>query len=123
MEDWGEIILNQIESDDFWCLLDEICEEKSTFLNKHNRTIILDSFKNGNLYGLNVYETRKMYDREARLDPIFCKNSWYLLPCFCVIQNKKVVLMWTHARARNMGFTEKILELYNIQFNIIAYKI
>jgi hypothetical protein len=111
MEDWGEIALNQIESEDFWCLLDEICEENSHFLNKHNRITILDAYKTGNLYGLNVFETRKMYDRNARMDPIFCKNSWYLLPCFCVIQNKKEVLIWTHARARHMGFTEKLREL------------
>ena len=38
MDDWGEIELNQIGSEDFWYLLDELCHDKSDFYN--NRSII-----------------------------------------------------------------------------------
>jgi len=29
MEDWGEIELTQIESFDFWCLFDELCDDNN----------------------------------------------------------------------------------------------
>ena len=51
MEDWGEIKLTQIDSsDEFWNLFDELRDDNSGFL--HNRSTILDAYKNGDLYGL-----------------------------------------------------------------------
>lgn len=112
MEDWGEITLNQIDSDEFFCLFDELYDDDSGFCN--NRNNILEAYKNGNLYGLRVIETDKMYERGARIDNIFCKNSWYLLPCFCVKENNKAIIIWTHTRARKMGFAKKLIELLRI---------
>jgi hypothetical protein len=114
MDDWGEIELNQIDSSDFWCLLDELCNDNSGFL--HNRITLLEAYKKGNLYGLRVRETDKMYERGARMDPLFCHNSWYLLPCFCVKENNKAVIIWTHTRARKMGFAKKLIELLHIEY-------
>ena len=114
MDDWGEIELNQIGSEDFWYLLDELCHDKSDFYN--NRSIILEAYKNGNLYGLTVNETYKMYERNAMIDNIFCNNSCYLLPCFCVKENNKAIIIWTHTRARKMGFAKKLVELLHIEY-------
>jgi hypothetical protein len=114
MEDWGKIKLEQIDSHDFWCLFDELCDDISGFLN--NRSTILEAYKNGNLYGLRVNETDKMYQRGARIDNIFCDNSFYLLPCFCVKENNKAIIIWTHTRARKMGFAKKLVELLHIKY-------
>jgi hypothetical protein len=58
--DWGEIELLQIcNSEDFWSLYDELSNDNSDFL--CNRNIILDAYNSGNLYGLTVIETDKMY--------------------------------------------------------------
>jgi hypothetical protein len=117
MEDWGEIKVVQNDSDDFWCLIYELIDDNSGFY--HNRSTILEAYKNGNLYGLRVNESDKMYERGERIDNIFCDNSWYLLPCFCVKENNKAIIIWTHTRARKMGFAKKLIELLNIEY---AYK-
>jgi hypothetical protein len=114
MNDWGEIKLNQIDNKEFWCLFDELCDDNSGFV--HNRNIILEAYKDGNLYGLRVCETDQMYERGARIDNIFCKNSWYLLPCFCIKENNKAIIIWTHTRARNMGFAKKLVTLLQIEY-------
>ena len=114
MDDWGEILLTQIDSTEFWILFDELCEDKSGFF--HNRGTILEAYKEGNLYGLRVTETDKMYERGAREDIIFCERSWYLLPCFCIKESNKAIIIWTHTRARNLGFARKLVELLQIEF-------
>ena len=117
MEDWGEIEVIQIDSNDFWYLFDELYDDNSGFCN--NRSTILEAYKNGNLYGLSVNETDKMYERKARIDNIFCENSNYLLPCFCVKENNKAIIIWTHTRARKMGFAKKLVELLRIEYAYI----
>jgi hypothetical protein len=114
MDDWGEIKLDQIEGNEFWYILDELYNDNSGFL--CNRTTILKAYKSGNLYGLRVYETDEMYKRGARKDTIFCENSWYLLPCFCIKENNKAIIIWTHTKARKMGFAKKLVELLQIEY-------
>jgi len=118
MEDWGKIILKQINSDDFWCLYDELLDDNSGFF--YNRSTILEAYRDKNLYGLTVLKTDEMYERGSRMDKIFCNNefnnSFYLLPCFCIKENNKAVIIWTHTRARNMGFAKKLVELLNIEY-------
>jgi hypothetical protein len=97
MEDWGEIILECIDTDDFWHLFDELVNDNSIFLN--NRTKLLEAFKNGKLYGLRVNESDQMYERGAIIVYIFCKNSWYLLHCLCVKESNKSIIIWTHRLA------------------------
>ena len=117
MEDWGEIKLNQLDnSDDFWSLFDELSDDKSMFL--HNKSIILDAYKNGNLYGLIVTETDKMYEKEESQNDIFCRGlgSMYLLPCFCVKETNKAIIIWTHTRARKNGFAKCLIDLLDIKY-------
>ena len=73
------------------------------------------AYKNGNLYGLIVDETDKMYENKSILDNIFCNNSMYLLPCFCIKENNDAIIIWTHSRARKLGFAKKLIELLNIE--------
>ena len=117
MDDWGEIELEQIDHIQFWHLFDEMVDDCSGFF--HNRNDMLEAYKNGNLYGLRVNETDSMFKRGARKDTVFCANSWYLLPCFCVRMNTTAILMWTHTRARKLGFGKKLVKLLNIEY---AYK-
>ena len=114
MKDFGEIELTQIDSDDFWCLIDELIDDRSGFC--CNRNIILQSYKDGNLYGLRVCETDEMYKRGARNDSIFCEHTFYLLPCFCIKENNSAIIIWTHTRARKMGFAKKLVELLHIEY-------
>tara|TARA_B100000003_G_scaffold203179_1_gene213378 strand:- start:21369 stop:21779 length:411 start_codon:yes stop_codon:yes gene_type:complete len=115
MEDWGEIRLEQIDdSINFWFLYDELLDDKSGFLN--NRTCILDAYKNGNLYGLRVNETYKMFEKGESQNDIFCKGSLYLLPCFCIKENNKAVIIWTHTRARKKGFAKCLVKLLDIKY-------
>jgi hypothetical protein len=140
MEEWGEIKLTKIDIDDFWHLYDELQNDESGFLN--NRSTILEAQQNGNLYGLRINETDEMYERGSRGDEtdemfetgsrgdetdemyergsrgdeIFCKNSMYLLPCFCVEENNNAIIIWTHTRARKKGFAKKLVNLLNIKY-------
>jgi hypothetical protein len=114
MENWGEIKLCQIDENDFWCLIDELFDDKSGFCN--NRRTILEAYKNDNLYGLRVDETDKMYENRERENNIFCKYSWYLLPCFCVKESNNAIIIWTHSRARKMGFAKKLVNLLDIKY-------
>lgn len=113
MKDWGEIKLVQIDDHDFWCIFDELDDDDSLFLN--NRDFIVRSYKDGNLYGLRVDETDNMYKRGAGSDGIFCSDSLYLLPCFCIREEDKAMIIWTHTRARKMGFARKLVELLQIK--------
>jgi len=114
MDDWGEIKLKQINSDDFWNLFEEIINDRSGFF--YNKNCILQAYKDGNLFGLEVDETDSMYKRGARMDKIFCEKSFYLLPCFCVIDNNKAIIIWIHTRARKMGFAKKLIKLLKIEY-------
>ncbi len=113
MNDWGELKLEQIDDCSFWYLIDELVDDESGFL--YNRDIILKAYKDGNLYGLTVEESDEMFKRGARLDDIFCDKSYYLLPCFCVKEEDEAIIIWTHSRARNMGFAKKLIELLDIK--------
>ena len=119
MSDWGQIyIKKELDSEDFWCLMDELYDDESGFV--YNRRIILDAYKNGNLHVLRVNETKEMYKRCARDDSLFCKNSFYLLPCFCVTNEDKTeaIIIWTHTRARRKGFARKLVELLKIEYAV-----
>jgi hypothetical protein len=50
------------------------------------------------------------------MDNIFCNNSLYLLPCFCVKENDKAIIIWTHTRARKMGFAKILVKLLHIEY-------
>ena len=114
MDNWGEIKKEKIEDDDdFWCLYDEIVNDDSCFLN--NREYILHSYKEGNLYGLRVDENDYMFKNKEYTNKIFCKKSFYLLPCFCIKENDKCIIIYTHTRARKNGFAKLLLKQLKIK--------
>jgi len=100
--DWGDLRVVQIEAGaDFWHLLDALVDDRSGFW--HNRRILADAFRLGQLYGLRVDETDAMVTRKARKDAAFCPGSYFLLPCFCVKVDAAVEIIWTHSRVRRRG--------------------
>ena len=120
MNHWGKLELTQIDSRNFWCLYNELCDDNSGFL--YNRRTILEAYKEENLYGLKVNETDEMYNNQSIRDTIFCNDSFYLLPCFCVKENNKAIILWTHTRARKMGFAKKLIQLLDIEYAINPLK-
>ena len=115
MDIWGEIKVKKIEDGvDFWCLMTELLHDVSDFL--YDKNTIIEAYKNGNLYGLNVNETDEMYQKGSRIDNIFCVDSMYLLPCFCIKEDNKAIIIWTHTRARNNGFAKKLVEILGIKY-------
>lgn len=112
MDNWGEIKITLIDSRKFVSLFWEMVDDESGFIN--NMRVLLEAYKSDNLYGLRVMETDKMYEMRVGMDPIFCKNSIHLLPCFCIKDNNECVIIWVHKRARNMGFGRKLIESLKI---------
>jgi GNAT superfamily N-acetyltransferase len=93
-----------VEASDFWALLDALVDDGSGFVN--NRIALLDAFKNGDLYGMRVVETDEMYQNGQRRDPLFLEETFYMLPCLCVLDDddkEAVRVLWTHSRARRRG--------------------
>ena len=114
MNDWGEIKLHKIEiGDDFWSIFDEIVDDDSSFINSRNK--IVESYKEGIMYSLIVEETESMYKRYAIDDPFFCKNSIYMIPCFCIAENNIAYFIWTHKRARRMGFASTLVKMLDVK--------
>lgn len=115
MSSWGEIKLEQIDdADDFWCILDELVDDKSSFI--LNKNIILNALLKKSLFGLRVEETDEMFEENERNNPIFCKDSFYLLPCFCIKLNDTAKIIWTHSRARRRGFARCLIEKLKIKY-------
>ena len=82
--DWGPIKLIETGSD-FWSLLDEVADDFDEYEGfYHNKSTIVEAYKRGDTYGLQVVETSSMFLRGASQDRIFCPNSFCLLPCFCI---------------------------------------
>ena len=114
MDGWGEIKTIPITNGgDFWALMYQLIDDKSGFFD--NKSIITEAYRDGTLYGLKVCETDEMYTRGDLLLDIFCNDTFYLLPCFCIKENDAAIIIWTHSRARNMGFGRKMVELLDIK--------
>jgi len=118
--DWGKLKLVKItDSRKFWYLYDEL--ETSMGGTVLHRGCIVEAFRNGHLYGLEVEETDEMYEKNEReKNSIFCRSkhgefSWYLLPCFCINKEDWAMMIWTHSRARKKGFATKLTELLGIK--------
>jgi hypothetical protein len=108
-------------SEDFWALFDEMVDDQCSFL--HNRSTILDSFKNKNLYGLILEENDYLWNNRNQLNPIdnqlFCRDrisSLYLFPLFCIKENNNECLfIWNHSRNRRKGLAKKLVQLLKIE--------
>lgn len=90
---FNELSLICIESgDDFWSIIDELTDDKSNFL--YSKSTIVSAYKNKKLYGLSAISNDMISDK------IFCTRSPNLLPCFCIVENSMVEMIWVHSRAR-----------------------
>jgi hypothetical protein len=115
MNTFGEIKIVQIkDSQEFWHLINELMDDNSGFW--HNRSTILDAFTKGNLYGLRAVETDEMMKNGARKYKLFCLRSWYLFPCFCIKEDDKAIIIWTHTRARKLGLARRLINSLEIKY-------
>jgi hypothetical protein len=111
MSDYGEINLIKIEaSDEFWAIMDELVDDGSGFV--ANRGMILDAYSMGNLFGLCA--SGVVSGAKLECESIFCDVGKCLIPCFCVKDGCRAILIWTHTRARNRGFAKRMVELLEI---------
>ena len=113
MDTWGKIKTYPItDSNDFWALFDELVDDDSKFI--HNRNTILDAYTRGTLFGLRVTETDAMFENRERNNRVFCKGTYYMLPCFCIKDSSSAVIIWVHTRARRNGFGRILVEQLGI---------
>lgn len=114
MKNWGEIVLKKIEDgSDFWMLLEELIKDKSDFID--NKNYIIEAYRDGKMYSLTVEENEWMLRNNVEDSDLFCKHSNYLLPCFCIMDQREneniATLLWVHSRARKKGFGSKLVKL------------
>lgn len=84
-----------------------------------NREMFLKAFREKRLYSLHMRENDSMYRHRAQRDPLFVKNTFYVLPCLCVVTKERrdtVDILWTAKRARNQGFGTSMLEDLGIRY-------
>ena len=124
---WGELVLINIDkASDFNTLKKEFKNDNKELKNKENycenKNKILDAFKKGYIYGLFVKQTIQMIKDDVLGKGVFCNpflnsTTKYLLPCFCIKgdDDDAASMIWTHTRARNMGFAKKLIELLKIK--------
>lgn len=102
---------------ELWAILDEVLldalnhqEIQNSFW--FNRKYITDCFLRGELYGMKLQENDQMRNTKAFNDPIFCKGSMYILPCFCVIvktpDSFQTEVMWISNRIRDYSLLPKM---------------
>ena len=92
-------------------LLDKLKDDNSDFL--HNRSVILDAFKNNCLYGLTLKDNKE-YFKLYSVEP-----TQSILPCFCVIDdvNKNTaILFWVYSRMRLRGLGRIMVDFFNIRY-------
>lgn len=124
MPDYGPIIVQEIENfDDFWSLYDELIDEN--FIFSQNRSLMLQAFKDGKLFGIFITETDSMKSRNSfQQDPIFASSCHQhiemprslLVPGFCVKYNEDTAIMlWVHYRCRGLGLGKKFVQSLGIK--------
>ena len=114
MDDWGCLDVIRVSyNSHFWNIIDELIDDNSGFV--ANRDMILDAYTGGNMFGISVRETPSMRIRNARNDNIFCKGGRYILPCFCIRDCDRAIIIWTHSRARRRGFAKRMVNVLGIK--------
>ena len=86
-----------------------------------NRTWILQTFIEKRLYVLKMRENDSMFTHSAQRDPLFVANTFYVLPCLCIVAKERkdtVEMIWTAKRARRQGFVTALLEELEIQYAV-----
>jgi hypothetical protein len=124
---WNDYIeLVQINSYGLACLINKMNDELIDFDIKY-KTTVLEALKNDNLYGLKLKDV-EIFERKCSNEyynefscwqqywnKVLCNN--YLLPCFCVKENNKAIIIYTSKNHRNTGFAKKLLDLLQIDKN------
>jgi len=107
--DAESIALKSPDADDVMGLLSELHDDKSIF--ELNSSLILQAWKDEQLYCLAAIETDDMFNRGVGRHEWFCRSSsdrvsLYMFPCFAMLSkgNKHIIdILWVHSRMRRKG--------------------
>lgn len=88
----------------FWRLYSELEDDNDREDNESgyvwNRSDLVEAFKDGNLFGLEIKGAADLY---------------FLLPCLCIVKDSIVSNVWTHTRARRKGFAIMLIKLLRVR--------
>ena len=107
----------------FLALLDEMERDRSGFI--HNRTVLVEAFRDHQMFYMCVPETDAMFkDKDSRYHPRFmdwkqhADVPFYCLPIVAVIGRKDesvIDILWVHSRCRRAGFGRMIVQQLGIK--------
>lgn len=93
------------KGDDFWPLFKNLEAEGSGF--QYNITWLLDAFKNGQMYTLELVDTPEM----DQFVPLYCcPYTRRIMPCICVVQDNACKILWVSVRLRRKGLATKFVD-------------
>lgn len=97
-----DIVENSI---DFWYLYDELLNDQSLFV--YDRHVILDAFKEGNIYSFFKKPDSVKYTFKSGF---YASGSKNMLPCFVVTNNEgDIEIIWVHNRMREKGVAKSFI--------------
>lgn len=97
------VTLSIVENKEFFALYDELIDDNYLQL---NRTQLLEGMIDGNLMTLTGYE-------EDYTDYVIDRNDilHFILPCFIIVENESIKMIWVSSRIRKRGFGTLLVEL------------
>ena len=108
-EIYGTPVLKHITlAKDFWPLYHELMMADAAL--QDNCYLLLYEFTRGGLYGLYLPMNDNLWSEEERNNPLFCQDTWYLLPCMCILSSHGAVhYRWEHPRAASHKLVEQMI--------------
>lgn len=106
------------ESTEMVTALDQLLADKTGFW--YNRSVLLDAWKNGNLYTMCITETDDLYkDRELLGllgDFLGARPHWLQLPVLCLsIDGETCEILWVAKHVRRLGLGSDIVHSLGIK--------
>ncbi len=115
-DSWVDVVPTRINtSAEFACVINDLpdlCYDNTSFI--RHKAMILDAYREGNLYGLKLKQPDAVCKKHELLDSISCFEFSCLLPCFCVKEKDTAILIWVHEDIRMMGFGRKLVKMLGI---------
>ena len=118
----GHVRLLSIDGQALATLIDEMIKDNCPFI--WSLGVILDAFRNDQMYGLALTENEEGYDKlEIQNKKKYCCKYGSVvgqLPCFIVLHYSgccdKVDFLWVHSRARKLGLGRELVTLCKVRF-------
>jgi len=86
----------------------------------HNRGILMDAFKKDQLYVLKFLENDDNYNRVKTWELLrevgfIMPCTRRTLPCFCVVEEGRMEMIWTSTAFRQLGLARKFLDHFSVK--------